>query len=587
MRTWGCTQGDVASSLTAPTIISPMPPPYPSSGSGSSTAGTARPATAPIAISSSTASTVLPLPRALPARGPTATSVECGPVDGPLLELMPAFSVSESVSSSEGIPLESVRPDPFSRPSTGPPGRRMASGASIFVASPPRSSPLSRSVGPDGEELLPWRRFQTAASPFGSPASPPAPGGPSDPTRLAERQKRRRSSTSLSSFSALPATSRSFCGSFEDSLLSGRMSTPQSSPLPFVASIGVLGSADTPRRLRCPKHLHVSFGAVFYREPSGETMSCPYVGVVDLDAHYHALLVPTPADIDGAPDPLKLPRFPGYQVPVRGQVQLVLKNSLDTPFKPFLIPYDLTGLERGGHGGRTFLRQKSYTVEDDGVKGKLRFAVHLQFCSPPTPHMRKDRTAAEAQEPRYYLYRAIRVVFASRGLDLTDKLRVVHEGPGESLHGAHGGDIERFGAYAGPGLEWDLARKKAKERLKLSHALDIAPAPTPLLPPPLNDTQSPLYPTTPASASAAIPAVSAPAFHLAVPSPFTPSPLVRSASPARFPPSPEPLTFERVPSPRRPAALDRTLSTQSGLSASRPASAAGRSGSGERERIGR
>lgn len=542
-------------------------------------------------------STSAPRPLAIPSADSPHSSLASGPLDGPLLELMPALSVSASASSSEESFLTGRTPSSLSRPSPGPPaGRRVVSAPWGHLASPPRSSPLSRSVGPDGEELPPWRRVPMRdETPFGSPASPPGHGGAFDPGRLAERQRRRRSSASFSSFTSGAVATGSLVGSFEESLLSGRMSAAQSAPLPFVASIGVLGSEDAPKRLKCPKHLHVPFGAVFYREPGGEaTLSCPYVGVVNLDAHYHSLLViPTSLKSDPASPP-KLPRFPGFEVPQRGQIQLVLKNSLDTAFKPFLIPYDITGLDRAGHGGRTFLRQKSYAVADEpgdgggGVgKGKLRFAVHLQFCSPPAPAPRKGKEAKSQPEPRFYLHRAIRVVFASRGLDLSDKLRVVHEGPGEARHGHHGADVERFAAYSGPGPEWDLARKKAKERFKLEQA---PPAPHTLAPPPLPPypphTHSLSYPVLPAS-SASIPAI-APPLDLVAPSPFTPSPLVRSASPAPpFPPVPEPLTFERVPSPHRPVVLGRKLSAQSALSASRPSSAAGRSGSGERERIGR
>ncbi|BGP15198.1 hypothetical protein JCM10213v2_003157 [Rhodosporidiobolus nylandii] len=237
------------------------------------------------------------------------------------------------------------------------------------------------------------------------------------------------------------------------------MSALPSIPLPFIASIGVLGSPDTPLRLRCPAHLHVPFTAVFYSPPGEISAASPYVGTVDLEAHYLSLLDVAPTDSAAS---IKLPRFPGYQIPVRGQLQLVLKNGQQTAFKPFLIPYDLTDLERDGKGGRTFLRQKSYAVGEDRVQGPLRFAVHLQFCSPPAA---KAKKGAPPPEPKFYLYHAIRVVFASRGLDSTDKFRVVLEGP-EELVGGAGPREERFGAYAGPGQDWETARKKAKAREK-------------------------------------------------------------------------------------------------------------------------
>ncbi|GAA5923688.1 hypothetical protein JCM3775_000472 [Rhodotorula graminis] len=599
----GLAQGDdppvPTSHRLAPTSFSPPAGTLPSTSSPPSPSF-APTAAGNVAPSRSTAALSAPRPLDIPlAESPSSSSLASAPLDGPLLELMPALSVSASASSSEeGFCLSGRGAFP-ARPSPGPPaGRRVVSAPRAYLASPPRGSPLSRSVGPDGEDLSSWRRMPLRdETPFGSPASPggPSSSGAFDPGRLAQRQRRRRSSASFSSLTSGALPSGSFVGSFEDCLLSGRMSAPQSAPLPFVASIGVLGGSEAPKRLKCPKHLHVPFGAVFWREPGGEaTLSCPYVGAVNLDAHYHSVLVLPPPSIDvDAAHPVKLPRFPGYEVPRRGQIQLVLKNSLDTAFKPFLIPYDIDGLDRDGQGGRTFLRQLSYAVEpeDHGGKGKLRFAVHLQFCSPPAAPTRKGKTSS-THEPRFYLHRAVRVVFASRGLDLSDKLRVVHDGPGAvQQHARPDAGFERFADYDGPGAEWDLARRQAKARLAFASASEhvaalVAP---PLLPYPL-DSQSPPYPVPPASSSATIPTAAPPPLHLVAPSPFTPSSLVRSTSPAPLlasPAAPEPLTFDRVPSPHRPAVLGRKLSAQSGLSASRPTSRTGRSGSGERERIGR
>lgn len=236
-------------------------------------------------------------------------------------------------------------------------------------------------------------------------------------------------------------------GSYENSLLAGRLSATPSPPIDFHASIGVLGSPDSPSKLRCPTHLHIPFGATFYPNVESGTSS-PFVGTIDLEAHFLSLLSP-PFD--------PLPRFPGFRLPPRGQVQLVIKNPNSTAIKLFLIPYDLTGLARNGEGGKTFLRQKSYAVVEEGSdegKGRLRYAVHLQFCAPPT-----------SGEPRFFLHNTIRVVFASRALDSTERLRVVAEGP-EGVGGVERTAEERFAPYRGPGSEWEMARKKAKAREK-------------------------------------------------------------------------------------------------------------------------
>ncbi|BGO98569.1 hypothetical protein RTG_00908 [Rhodotorula toruloides ATCC 204091] len=562
--------------------------------SGSPTIRALSPRTEPIAISSSS-STFSAVPRTPRSYDSAASFAGATPLDGPLTELMPALSISASISSSG----DSFRSPPQAAPSswTSGPRRRVASGPSFLVSSPPRSSPLSRSVGPyddsGSDEDAPWRHFRPpAAVLFGQ-----QPGESARDDLLVLRQSRRRSSISLSSSVASATPCASFVGSFEDSLLSGRMSSRPSPPFPFVASIGVLGSSDAPLRLRCPAHLHIPFEAVFYPS-SGEAITSPYVGTVDIEGHYFSLLSAPSASSDSR----KIPKFPGYQVPARGQIQLVLKNSQQTAFKPFLIPYDLSGLERGGAGGRTFLRQKSYSVEGTDDKGKLRFAVHLVFCSPPASSSKKS--GKDGSTPKYYLYRSIRLVFASRGLDLSDKLRVVHEGPAQAGGNALGLRMDGdFGDYAGPGAEWDLARKKAKERLKVLAAQDAIqtttsatayPAPTPH-----HDTPDQLYPSSTVSLASAA-SVSAFPTSVVVPPP-APHSIVSSTrtSPPRtlldLPSSPldpafaAPLTFDRVPSPRPALTLRDRTTSQSGLSASRPPSrlAHERSQSRDREVCGR
>jgi len=504
-------------------------------------------------------------------------------------------------------------------PPPRPDGRRVVSAPlGLYAASPSRSSPLSRSFG--------------MSSMLDDP-SPSVPGcspsyAPSSRT-IPSSHRRRRSSASLH----YPPFG-SLVGSFENSLLSGRMSAQPSKPLPFLCSIGVLGSKDAPKKLQCPKHLHVEFGAVFYSSKEDRKTS-PYVGTIDLEGHYLSLLA-------SATESKKLAKFPGYQVPVRGQLQLVLKNSNQTAFKPFLIPYDLEGLNRYGKGGRTFLRQKSYTVELEGVResgegGKLRFAVHLTFCSPPTNTWAK-RNGFKEKEPKYYLYQSIRVVFASQALDPTEKVRVVLEGPTELLHGSSktssaGVDEEerrrwresQFGEYRGPSDEWedqrreiraDLIRREAHVEIEangVAHEraeeeedqmatsfttysnsdFNTIPANTKLYNP-YSDIPSsaalatsslfaaiPFNHNTVSSSSTTtsrLPPVSHPSHPLSISTTFS-SPVSPSFPILHL--SPAPLTFDRIPSPisqdlkRLPSnSRDRKQSGVSGLSLSRPNSPA-------------
>ncbi|CAK7567657.1 MAG: hypothetical protein SEPTF4163_005625, partial [Sporothrix epigloea] len=83
----------------------------------------------------------------------------------------------------------------------------------------------------------------------------------------------------------------SLVGSYEESILRGRMSTNPSKPLDFLAQIGVLGlGAKCKPSLRCPAHVTLPFTAVFYSyattsysRSTAEDGPSPYVGMVDLE----------------------------------------------------------------------------------------------------------------------------------------------------------------------------------------------------------------------------------------------------------------------------------------------------------------
>ncbi|BFZ56237.1 hypothetical protein PYCC9005_003281 [Savitreella phatthalungensis] len=171
----------------------------------------------------------------------------------------------------------------------------------------------------------------------------------------------------------------SFVGSYEESLLSGRMSQSLSRPLDFTASIGVLGTGKCKTSLRCPPHLTIEFPASFYSDVS------PYVGQIDLDS---------------------VVTRRGYRIPPQGQLQIIIKNPNKTAVKFFLVPYDVADMPPLH---KTFFRQKHY--EDD----KMRYAIHVQICC--------------TAEGKHYLYRTQRVVFANRVPDGREKLRIVTQQP--------------------------------------------------------------------------------------------------------------------------------------------------------------
>jgi hypothetical protein len=249
-------------------------------------------------------------------------------------------------------------------------------------------------------------------------------------------------------------------GSYEESILRGRMSTTPSKPLDFVAQIGVLGLGKCKQTLRCPPHVTLSFPAVFYSyasaahgHPRLEDGPSPYVGQIDLEnglsnpeeelrakrklQSRYADKKATEEDVDmveaavesldhnrrkpqrpkrrsGSP---KAPPGGSYRIPEKGQVQIVIKNPNKTAVKLFLVPYDLAGMEPGT---KTFIRQRSYSAgpiienlpaaeSSSQERPILRYLIHLHICSP--------------SKGRFYLYKSIRLVFANRVPDGKEKLR--------------------------------------------------------------------------------------------------------------------------------------------------------------------
>jgi Domain of unknown function (DUF4210)/Chromosome segregation during meiosis len=261
-----------------------------------------------------------------------------------------------------------------------------------------------------------------------------------------------------------PIHHASMVGSFEESILRGRMSTAPSKPLDFVAQIGVLGRGDCKTNLRCPAHVTVPFPAVFYNYPSvgnrsfSDDSPSPYVGTIDLEHSLKPLeakkirrrpasptlsvetlmkdvTAPENTHIGLAIDRKKRERHSRrssspkgplggcYRVPQHGQLQIVIKNPNKTAVKLYLVPYSLEGMESGT---KTFVRQRSFSagpilekpltdnpqaILPDRLQHKsiLRYLIHLKFCCPT--------------KGKYYLYDNIRVVFANRVPDGKETLR--------------------------------------------------------------------------------------------------------------------------------------------------------------------
>ncbi|KAI9816221.1 MAG: hypothetical protein M1827_001822 [Pycnora praestabilis] len=284
-----------------------------------------------------------------------------------------------------------------------------------------------------------------------------------------------RSRRPSSSSDTSPLHHAPMVGSYEESILRGRMSTTPSKPLNFMAQIGVLGRGNCKPNLRCPGHVSVAFPAVFYSYSSGsgrttaEDGPSPYVGLIDLESSLggsddakenrrRKRHITPPLDHDSPsirncntsengfaspPDVLDRrkrekkqrrslsPRAPpggSYRIPQQGQLQIVIKNPNKTAVKLFLVPYDLEGMEPGT---KTFIRQRSYSagpivdIPKDSQYNSSK--EHLEDAKEdprnrPTLRYLIHLHICCSSKGRFYLYKSIRVVFANRVPDGKEKL---------------------------------------------------------------------------------------------------------------------------------------------------------------------
>ncbi|POR36227.1 Uncharacterized protein TPAR_03606 [Tolypocladium paradoxum] len=343
------------------------------------------------------------------------------------------IDLSSGRHSSRRHTLASVHSSPFASPSSRP--------------SLTAWTPLQRRDG-----SLPYQAHQPRRSLTSTPSLLQHGTSPQTPAMLRSRRPSLGSDVS-------PIQHASMVGSYEESILRGRMSTTPSKPFDFLAQIGVLGKGKCKPNLRCPAHVTLPFPAVYYSyssTPHGRSQSddgpSPYVGQVDLEnglpnleeesrskrkaqSRYSDrkpadgdLDMMAGSDADGerlrTQRPRRRSRSPkaplggSYRIPEKGQIQIIIKNQNKTAVKLFLVPYDLTGMEPGT---KTFIRQRSYSAgpiidhapnpsETDSMsRPMLRYLVHLHMCCP--------------SRGRFYLYKSIRVVFANRVPDGKERLR--------------------------------------------------------------------------------------------------------------------------------------------------------------------
>lgn len=294
----------------------------------------------------------------------------------------------------------------------------------------------------------------------------PSPGGQIPPSRV-------RRPSFVSDLSSNPHAP--MVGSYEESILRGRMSMNPSKPLDFTAQIGVLGKGKCKSHLKCPPHVTVPFPVVFYSYPTsgcGRSISddnpSPYVGQIDLEnslpkenpnptrrrRRHLSPIGPredTPAT-DAANDTRtsaaesrrrrekknrrsespKCPPGGSYRIPQQGQLQIIIKNPHKTAVKLFLVPYDLGDMEPGT---KTFIRQRSYSagpIIDMPLSARKNFGTDRPEASLNPTEDPQDKPTLRylihlniccPARGRFYLHSTIRVVFANRVPDGKEKLR--------------------------------------------------------------------------------------------------------------------------------------------------------------------
>ncbi|GAB7359133.1 hypothetical protein MBLNU230_g5200t1 [Neophaeotheca triangularis] len=386
---------------------------------------------------------------------------------------------------------------------------RAGSNASLshsFSYQPP-TSPLVNAIRPDTPE--PTSRHQSRSpdksrrhtySPptlkhyhtsLDYPTSARSMGGPPVPTLRKEATAPYRAHQPRRSFNSIPSAPQSpsakarrpslsdgprMVGSYEESILRGRMSTTPSKPLNFVAQIGVLGKGNCKSNLKCPKHVTVPFPAVFFSYGSpdeGPTAGqpSPYVGNVDLENNLENqepspekrnkrvtnIRSPSgsrstsrtrdesqPSDSQArlrrkakqkrrSSSP-KAPPGGSYRIPQCGQLQIIIKNPNKTAVKLFLVPYDLSDMEPGQ---KTFIRQRSYSagpiidmplatrknLGTDRPEAAISAGGEEDPRDRPMLRYLIHLHICSPSKGRFYLYKTVRVVFANRVPDGKENLR--------------------------------------------------------------------------------------------------------------------------------------------------------------------